>query len=80
MPILNDDRGPKSMKTPVSLTGLSAAIMLFVIGVVMHEAARADRSIVPASATLPTVRPEARSPSSLARLHHARREGASKTL
>ena len=30
------------MKTPVSLTGVSAAIMLFVIGVVMHEAARAD--------------------------------------
>jgi hypothetical protein len=47
VPILNDDRGPKSMKTPVSLIGLSAAIMLFVIGVVMHEAARADRSTVP---------------------------------
>ena len=28
------------MKTHVSLTGLSAAIMLFVMGVAMHEAAR----------------------------------------
>jgi hypothetical protein len=31
------------MKTCVSLTGLSAAIMLFATGVAMHEAARADR-------------------------------------
>jgi hypothetical protein len=31
------------MKTHVSLTGLAAAVMLFVIGVAMHEAARADR-------------------------------------
>jgi hypothetical protein len=35
------------VNTHVSLTGLSAAVMLFVIGVVMHEAARADRLIVP---------------------------------
>ena len=30
------------MKTPVSLTSVSAAVMLFVTGVAMHEAARAD--------------------------------------
>jgi hypothetical protein len=35
------------MKTHVSLTGLAAAVMLFVIGVAMHEAARADRLSVP---------------------------------
>jgi hypothetical protein len=35
------------MKTHVSLTGLTAAVMLFVIGVAMHEAARADRLSVP---------------------------------
>jgi hypothetical protein len=35
------------MKTHVSLTGLSVAVMLFVIGVAMHEAARADRLLVP---------------------------------
>ena len=33
------------MRTPVSLTSLSAAVMLFVTGVAMHEAARADRLI-----------------------------------
>jgi hypothetical protein len=32
------------MRTHVSLTGLSAAVMLFVIGVTMHEAARAGHS------------------------------------
>ena len=32
------------MRTHLSLTGLSAAVMLFVIGVTMHEAARADHS------------------------------------
>ena len=38
------------MQTPVSLTGLSAAVMLFVVGVVMHEAARADRlTVMPVS-------------------------------
>ena len=30
------------MRTPVSLTSFSAAVMLFVTGVAMHEAARAD--------------------------------------
>jgi hypothetical protein len=35
------------MRTPVSLTSFSAAVMLFVIGVAMHEAARADRLTVP---------------------------------
>ena len=35
------------MKTHVSLAGLAAAVMLFVIGVAMHEAARADRLPVP---------------------------------
>jgi hypothetical protein len=30
------------MRTPVSLTSFSVAVMLFVIGVAMHEAARAD--------------------------------------
>jgi len=35
------------VKTHVSLTGLSAAVMPFVIGVVMHEAACADRLTVP---------------------------------
>jgi hypothetical protein len=34
----------KIMTTHVSLTGLSVAVMLFVIGVTMHEAARADHS------------------------------------
>jgi hypothetical protein len=31
-----------TMTTHVSLTGLAAAVMLFVTGVAMHEAARAD--------------------------------------
>jgi hypothetical protein len=35
------------MKTHVSLTGVSAAMMLFVIGVTMHEAASADRLTAP---------------------------------
>jgi hypothetical protein len=35
------------MKTHVSPTGLAAAVMLFVIGVAMHEAARPDRLPVP---------------------------------
>ena len=35
------------MRTPVSLTSLSAAVMLFVAGVAMHEGARADHSTVP---------------------------------
>jgi hypothetical protein len=35
------------MKTPISLTGLTAAIMLFAIGVAMHEASRADRLTPP---------------------------------
>lgn len=35
------------MTTHVSLTGLTAAIMLFTIGVAMHEAARADRLAAP---------------------------------
>ena len=30
------------MKSPVSLTSFSAAVLLFVTGVAMHEAARAD--------------------------------------
>jgi hypothetical protein len=34
------------MTTPVSLTSFSAAVMLFVIGVAMHEAARADAGIL----------------------------------
>jgi hypothetical protein len=34
------------MKAHVSLTGLAAAVMLFVIGVAMHEAARADHLTV----------------------------------
>ena len=39
MPIpTNED---KTMKTHVSLTGLSAAVMLFVTGVAIHEAASA---------------------------------------
>jgi hypothetical protein len=37
----------ETMKTHVSLTGLAAAVMLFAIGVAMHEAARADRLSVP---------------------------------
>jgi hypothetical protein len=35
------------MKTHVSLTGLSAAIMLFAIAAAMHEAASADRLTAP---------------------------------
>jgi hypothetical protein len=35
------------MTTHVSLTSLSAAVMLFVTGVAMHEAARADHLIAP---------------------------------
>jgi hypothetical protein len=35
------------MKAHVSLTGLVTAVMLFVIGVAMHEAARADCLTVP---------------------------------
>jgi hypothetical protein len=42
----------KTMKTHVSLTGLSAAVMLFVTGVAMHEAARADRLTVPGISTV----------------------------
>jgi hypothetical protein len=35
------------MRTHVSLTSLSVAVMLFVTGVAMHEAARADCLSVP---------------------------------
>jgi hypothetical protein len=37
----------ETMKTHVSPTGLAAAVMLFVIGVAMHEAARPDRLPAP---------------------------------
>jgi hypothetical protein len=41
MPIATKEDKP--MRTHFSLTGLSAAIALFTIGVAMHEAASADR-------------------------------------
>ena len=40
------------MQARISLTGLSAAIVVFVAGVAMHEAARAERLTVQTASTI----------------------------